>query len=399
MRVAVFFCLSMSAARAEPPDRVSPAAAVAASNKFGFDLYARVKAGPDNVICSPVSASIALTMAWAGARGETEREMAGALSLDGAAPGETHAAFAALLGALNRRNGKEGVTLQVADRLWGQKDVHFHPAYLQLLADQYRAPLETVDFFHATEKARIAINRWAAAKTHDRIREVLHPGDLDSQTRLVLTNAVYLKAAWEVDFSKEATVDGPFTSPKGKVVAKMMQRQASFKYARARGVRILELGYRGDLAMVIVLPDATDGLEAVEDRLAASYQGWLKALRYKRIDLELPRWTVRSRLTLAGAVAAMGMATAFTVAADFSGMADVRPLFIHKILQEAFIDVDEAGTEAAAVTAVVMGTVSLTIPRDQPIPFHADHPFLYLIRDKKTGAVLFIGRLVDPRAP
>jgi serine protease inhibitor len=377
---------------------VSPAAAVAASNKFGFDLYARIKAGPDNAICSPVSAAVALTMAWAGARGETEREMARALSLDATEPNETHAAFAALLDALNRRNGKEGVTLQVADRLWGQKHVDFHPAYLQILGDRYRAPLEAVDFLHATEKARLAINRWAAAKTHDRIREVLHPGDLDSQTRLVLTNAVYLKAAWQVEFAKEATVDGPFTSPTGKVVAKMMETQAGFRYGRAQGVRILELGYRGDLSMVIVLPDAVDGLEAVENRLAASYQGWLKVLRFKRIDLELPRWTVRSRLTLADALAAMGMPTAFTMAADFSGMADVRPLFIHKILQEAFIDVDEAGTEAAAVTAVVEGTASLMIPTDQPIPFHADHPFLYLIRDKKTGAVLFIGRVVDPRA-
>ena len=395
--VALCVCLSLSAARAAPPDRPSPAAAVTASNQFGFDLYARLAVGQKNMICSPVSASIALTMAWAGARGETEREMARALSLGPTAAEETHAAFGALLDVLNRRNGREGVALEVADRLWGQQDVEFAPEYLRLLADRYHAPLEKVDFIRAAEQARVAINRWGAAKTHGRIREVLHPGDLHMDTRLVLTNAVYLKAAWQAEFAKNATVDGPFAAPTGKVVAKMMHQQASFNYGRAPGVRILELGYRGDLSMLIVLPDAKGGLAAVESRLAASYEGWLKALRFKRIDLELPRWTIRSRLELAGALAAMGMSNAFTAAADFSGMSSARRLFIDKVLQEAFVKVDEEGTEAAAVTVVMMRAVSAMIYREEPIPFHVDHPFLYLIRDKKTGAVLFIGRVVDPR--
>jgi serpin B len=391
--------LSPCAARAAPPARPSPAVAVTASNAFGFELYARLTAGQKNVICSPVSASIALTMAWAGARGDTEREMARALSLEATEREATHAAFGALLDVLNKRNGREDVTLQVADRLWGQKDVDFEPQYLELLAGRYRAPLEKVDFVNATEKARVAINRWAAAKTHNRIREVLHPGDVHVETRLVLTNAVYLKAGWQAEFAKGATVDGPFTAPTGKVVAKMMHLQASFNYARAPGARILELGYKGDLSMVIVLPDAKDGLAAVEGRLAASYAGWLKALRFKRIDLELPRWTIRSRLDLGGVLGAMGMASAFTTAADFSGMSSQRRLFIDKVLQEAFVNVDEDGTEAAAVTAVLMRAVSAMVYRDEPIPFHVDHPFLYLIRDKNTGAVLFIGRVVDPRGP
>jgi len=397
VRAAVCLCLSVQTARAASPDRQSTAAAVAASNKFGFELYARVKDGGENVICSPVSASIALTMAWAGARGATGREMTRALALPPTEPAQTHAAFASLLAALNARGEKGDVTLQVADRLWAQEGLSFQPAYLRLLSDRYRAPLESVDFARATEQARVTINRWAAVQTHDRIREVLRPGDLSTLTRLVLTNAVYLKATWAVEFAKGHTVDGPFTSPKGEVVAKMMHKTASFRYARAQDLQILELDYRGGLSMVVVLPDAADGLAAAERRLAGSYQAWLKALDFKLIDLKLPRWTVTSRLALSKALSEMGMSTAFSQTADFSGIAKLRPLFIQAVLQQAFVKVDEVGTEAAAVTVVAEGTASKSGSRERPIAFHADHPFLYLIRDQSTGVVLFIGRVVDPR--
>jgi serpin B len=370
---------------------------VAASNKFGFELYARVKAGQGNAIYSPVSASIALTMAWAGARGETQRQMRRVLALGSIDPGQAHPAYAALLEALNGRDGQAGVALRVADRLWGQKDLTFRPEYLRLLSERYRAPLEIVDFVGATEEARLAINRWGAIETRNRIPEVLRQGDVDQGTRLVLTNAVYLKAPWAAEFHKGHTADAPFMTPEGKVVAKMMSNEGSFRYARAGDLQILELDYRGGLSMVIVLPDAKDGLAAAEGRLADSYVAWLKALDYKYVDLKLPRWTIRSRLMLGDALGEMGMASAFSPAANFTGMSTSRPLFIQRVLQEAFISVDEAGTEAAAITAVVMGTVSDGHSSERPIPFHADHPFLYLIRDKITGAVLFIGRVVDPR--
>jgi len=200
-----------------------------------------------------------------------------------------------------------------------------------------------------------------------------------------------------VEFAKERTADGPFATPDGKVVAKMMHSQGTVRYARAPDVQILELDYRGGLSMVVVLPDATDGLEAVEGRLAGSYAAWLRALDIKLIDLALPRWTVISHVPLASDLSAMGMPIAFSTAANFSGTATIRPLFLNSVLQQAFISVDEAGTEAAAVTAVAEGTIGLGNSSARPIAFHADHPFLYLIRDKATGAVLFIGRVVDPR--
>ena len=376
----------------------SPAAAVSASNAFGFALYARLRAGHANVICSPLGAATALTMAWAGARGVTQREMAGVLALRSPHPGAIHRSFAALLRTLDERSGDD-VTLHVTDRLWGQRGLDFRPDYLRLLDQVYGAPLESVDFANATEQARAAINRWAARETHDRVPAILQPGDLASDTRLVLTNAVYLKAAWTVRFSKGRTADGAFTTPAGgKVTVPLMHEdQIVHRYARVRGAQLLELTYQGGLSMVIVLPDQPNGLDAIERRLAASYQAWLNALGDQLVDLALPRWTVRSRLPLTDILAAMGMASAFSVAADFSGTATARPLFIQKVLQEAFVNVDEEGTEAAAVTAIAEGTIGEGRSLVRPIPFHADHPFLYLIRDQKTGAVLFIGRVVDPR--
>lgn len=392
-------CFSRSPGWAAPADKGPRVAApaVAASNKFGFELYARIKAGRGNVVYSPISASIALTMAWAGARGETQRQMGRVLALGSMDPGQAHPAYAALLAALNGRDGRAGIDLRVADRLWGDKGLTFRPEYLRLLSERYRAPLEIVDFVGATEKARLAINRWGAIETHGRIPEVLHPGDVDQSTRLVLANAVYLKAPWNVEFQKGYTADARFTTPEGKVAAKMMHAEGSFRYTRAGDLQILELDYRGGLSMVIVLPDAKDGLAAAEGRLAGSYADWLKALDYKYIDLKLPRWTLRSRIMLSDALCEMGMPTAFSSAANFTGMSESRPLFIQSVLQEAFISVDEAGTEAAAITIVAMRTVSDSHSSVRPIAFHADHPFLYLIRDKTTGAVLFIGRIVDPR--
>jgi len=381
---------------ARPPRRGHPAPAVAAANAFGFALYPRIRTGEGNAICSPASASIVLTMAWAGARGATQRQMSRVLSLGSTNAQTVHGSFAALLGALNDPS-RDGVTLHVADRLWGQKDLDFRADYLRLLDQRYGAALESVDFVHATEQARGAINRWAATETHDRIPEVLRPGDLTSSTRLVLTNAAYLKAAWVVPFPKERTSNDPFTTPAGNLPVPMMHAQLTSRYARVPDAQLVELDYRGDLSMVVVLPDRVDGLDLIEGRLASSYQAWTGALEHTLVDVALPRWTVRSRMALSQALAAMGMASAFSPAANFSGMAGSRPLFIDQILQEAFVTVDEEGTEAAVVTAGVVRTTALMKPLRPPIPFHVDHPFLYLIRDKKTGVILFIGRVVDPR--
>jgi serpin B len=375
----------------KPLDASTPKGATAASNAFGFDLYARVKHDESNLICSPFSAAVALNMTSAGARGTTRDQMLRVLAVDPQRAAETHASFGGLLGLLNARDKTGDLELHVADRLWGQSGLVFKPNFLALLRDSYGAPLETVDFANGTEAARATINRWVAAQTRDRIPELLRGGDLQSTTRLVLTNTVYFKGKWAQPFAARATLPRRFNGVSGATDVPMMAQKGSFYYARDGELQVLELPYGGGLSMVIVLPDGAGDLAAVERKVADHYAGWLAALDPTEVDLWLPRWTFRSRLDLGAPLVAAGMRLAFGPGADFSGISDA-PLFIDKVVQEAFIAVNETGTEAAAATAVMAGLKSST-PRPKPTIFHADHPFLYLIRDRRTGAVLFLGRV------
>ena len=375
-------------------DASTPEGATAASNAFGFDLYARLKQDGDNLICSPLSAAVALNMASAGARGATRAEMLSVLHVDPQRAAETHASFGGLLAAINGRDGTGGVMLHVADRLWGQSGVSFHRDFLALLRDSYRAPLETVDFEHAPGKAATAINHWVAAQTHDRIPQIVSVGDLPPTTRLVLTNAVYFKGKWDRPFAEGDTRPRLFAGVSGGAYVPTMAQEGSFDYARDGDVQVLELTYGGDLSMVVVLPDDPADLPAVERKLARNYADWLAALRPTLVDLWLPRWTSLSQLDLGAKLEAAGMRLAFSQSADLSGIGD-GPLSIDRALQEAFIEVNETGTEAAAATFVGVSAVSFHEPVEKPKIFHADHPFLYLIRDRKTGAVLFLGRVVS----
>jgi serpin B len=374
-------------------DASTPEGATAASNAFGFDIYARIKQDGDNLICSPFSAAVALNMASAGARGQTRDEMLSVLHVDPQRAAETHASFGGLLGALNARDGTDGVALHVADRLWGQAGTGFKPDFLALLRDSYGAPLETVDFAHATAAARATINHWVATQTHDRIPEILGDGDLGTTTRLVLTNAVYFKGKWETPFRPEETKPRRFTGVAGAADVPMMAQQATFAYARAGDVQLVELPYAGDLSMVVLLPDGAGDLPALERKVARSYADWLAALRPTEVNLWLPRWTFNSRVDLDGPLQAAGMRLVFRENADLSGTSNAAQLYIDKVLQEAFVEVNETGTEAAAATAVDEAELSAFEPTPPPKVFHADHPFLYLIRDQKTGVVLFLGRV------
>ena len=373
-------------------DASTPEGATAASNAFGFDLYAQLKQDGGNLICSPLSAAVALNMASAGARGATRAEMLSVLHVDPQRAPETHASFGSLLAAINGRDGTGGVILHVADRLWGQSGFSFNRDFLTLLRDSYRAPLETVDFEHASGDAATAINHWVAAQTHDRIPQIVSKDDLPPTTRLVLTNAVYFKGKWDRPFAQSHTRPRLFVGVSGSAYVPTMAQQGSFRYAREGSVQVLELTYGGDLSMVVALPDGPADLPAVERTLPRNYAGWLAALRPTLVDLWLPRWTSRSRLDLGAKLQAAGMRLAFSQAADLSGISNA-PLSIDKVLQEAFIEVNETGTEAAAATSVAVRLHSRHGPAEEPKIFHADHPFLYLIRDRKTGAVLFLGRV------
>jgi serpin B len=370
--------------------------AVKISNTFGFDLYERLERGRGNVMMSPASAAIVVAMVAAGARGQTRDEMLHVLHIERERWSSAPSSFSALLGALNDGKGREGLELHVTGRLWSQQGFPFNEAVLQRLREDYGAPLGALDFQGAPREARLVINRWAARETHGRVAEVLGPRDLDELTRLVVTNAVYFKGRWLHRFSPQRTSRMAFAAAQGPRRVPTMQQVAAFRYADVENAALLELPYRGGVSMMVVLPHERSGLEAVESELAAKYEAWRVALSPRRVDVRLPRWKLATNLSLGESLSALGMPTAFKPTADFSDLVTqpVAPLALKRVLQQTFISVDETGTEAAAVTVAEIGLMGKI--QVAPVPFHADHPFLYVLVEQQTGAVLFIGRVTDP---
>jgi serpin B len=382
-----------------PPATPLVAAIARAGNAFAFDLYARLRGTEKgNLFCSPQSIATALAMTSLGARGETAAEMAHTLHLS-MPQAELPAAYAAFLVTL-RATKDQPWELSVANRLWGQRGADFLAPFLESVRTGFDAALGRVDFAAHPDTARQEINRWAEGETRDKIRNLLAPGTVTPLTRLVLTNAIYFRADWEEQFEPKATSDQPFTVSGGASrTAPLMFRKVKAGYGELTDARakLLELPYRGDaLSMVVLLPDAVDGLGALEAQLTAErLDGWIAAARRRDVLVHLPRFSVESRFGLADTLAAMGMPSAFDGRrADFSGMNGARDLSVSAVVHAARVEVDERGTEAAAATGVVVGLTS-ALPQEPPV-FRADHPFVFAIRDRRSGAILFLGRLVDP---
>ena len=372
------------------------AEAVKWDTAFALDLYGALRGAEGNLFFSPMSIHAALGMTYAGARGETAAEMAGVLHL----PREqkrAHAALGTLLKRLNEIGTAKGCQLSIANALWGHSGYAFLDDFLKVVRDNYGAGLRQVDFVGATEAARRTINGWVEKKTRDKIKELLKRGDVDAATRLVLTNAIYFKGDWADQFEKKYTKDAPFTvSGNRKITVPMMHKTADFRYMSAEQFQALEMSYEGDaLSMVIFLPRKPDGLERFEKSLTPENLGrWVKSLRKREVAVYLPRFKMTARFEMSRTLSGMGMPLAFGGRADFSGMDGTKGLFISKVIHKAFVDVNEEGTEAAAATAVVMALKG--VPEPPPV-FRADHPFIFLIRDKTTGSILFLGRLVNPK--
>lgn len=385
-----------------PPQEAQPVevtddvrAAARSGNAFAFDLYGRLKGEEGNLFFSPASISTALAMTSAGARGETEKQMASVLHFD-LPPRQLHAAYGTLGDVLNASN--KNYKLSTANRLWSAKNYPFRREYLALTRDSYGAELAQLDFAR-TEEARRTINGWVEQKTHDRIKDLIPAGVLDRDTRLVLTNAIYFKGNWADEFQKEATKDEPFRlAAGGKIRAALMRQTDEFRYGEAEGLQLLELFYAGgDLSMLVLLPREV-GLEPLERKLTAeNVERWSSELGSREVELYLPRFKTTSEFRLGETLEAMGMSLAFTDAADFSGMSSSEALKISEVLHKAFVEVNEQGTEAAAATGVVLAPTSAA-PREPepPAVFRADRPFVFLIRDQRTGAILFLGRVADP---
>jgi serpin B len=390
--------------RITSPD-VSPgdeALLVEGNSAFAFDLYQALKEEEGNLFYSPYSISLALAMTYAGARGETAEQMAETLQfmLD---QDSLHPAFnwldAELAGRGEGAQGKdgEGFRLNIVNAIWGQKDYSFLPSFLDVLAENYGAGLRILDFINETEKSRVTINDWVSDQTEGRIKDLIPQGAIDALTRLVLTNAIYFNAAWAYPFDEKATVNGPFyLLDGGQVSVPMMKQTESFGYTDGEGYQAVELPYDGDeLSMVILLPE--DGqFQAFEDQLQSQEVGDItSSLQPAQVTLTMPKFEFDSEFSLKDTLTEMGMPVAFSGEADFSGMTGNLGLAISDVLHKAFVSVDEAGTEAAAATAVIVGE---TAAPGQQVEVTIDRPFIFLIRDIETGAILFVGRVINPGA-
>ncbi|MEO5730813.1 MAG: serpin family protein [Byssovorax sp.] len=373
------------------------------NNALAFDLYGKTRTQAGNLALSPISISTALTMTWGGARGETAAQMKKVLHAEGEADKAMDVS-----GKLVASFGNEGskVTLRVANRLFGEKTYAFEQAYLDRTKAAFGAPLEGLDFKRAADASRTHINDWVAKQTQDRIKDLIPKGALDADTRLVLTNAIYFLGDWMEPFKKEATRPAPFqvTATAAKDVPTMSQT-ASFRFAATDGVKLLEMPYQGgEVAMLFVLPDAPAGLEAVEKRLSPeALDRWIGAMAFDRVNVALPKFEINpaASLSLGATLQALGMPLAFDRGkADFTGIANppspADRLFISQVFHKAFVKLDEKGTEAAAATAVVMARAGSAAPSKPPAEFKADHPFLFVLRHVKSGAILFMGRVSDP---
>jgi serpin B len=369
------------------------------NSAFAFDLYKALSAKDGNLFYSPYSISLALAMTYAGARSETEQQMANTLHFI-LPQDRLHPAFNALDQELASRGqgakgtDEKGFRLNVANAIWGQQDYRFLGDFLDVLAENYGAGLRLLDFINAPEKSRITINDWVSDQTEGKIKDLIPQDAIDELTRLVLTNAIYFNAAWLKPFDKSSTQDGVFhLLDVSEVTVPMMSQPAYFSYAKGEGYQAIELPYDGnELSMVILLPDAGQ-FEKFEGRLNADYaNAIIGGLASKEVALTMPKFKFESKFSLSEILAAMGMPIAFSGAADFSGMTGTRELTISEILHNAFVSVDEAGTEAAAATAVIV----VGAGPEEPVQVTVDRSFIFLIRDIKTGTIVFIGRVVNP---
>jgi serpin B len=363
------------------------------NEQLALGIYENLSPQKGNLLFSPFSISTALAMAYAGARTETKAQMARVLHFD-RSQDHLHAGLSMLSDHLQGDEGSGEPRLSLANALWGQREHEFLDEFLERINEHYDSGVRTLDFGRDTEQARRTINAWVADRTEQGISDLLREGDLDPDVALVLTNAVHFKASWAGRFDPNRTQLAPFNiNAHEQVQVPMMQRVGRFGLAELDELDLLELPYAGErLSLVILRPKTADGLAALEASLdASSLESWLGQLRKGAVRVKLPRLELDSRCDLASTLRAMGMSDAFNPSrADFSGMTGKRGLFISLLMHQASMAVDEQGTEAAAGTAVVLKK------GPHPPTFAADHPFMFLVREIQSGAILFMGRVVDP---
>ncbi len=391
----------LAAQEGAPPEAARKSVdAAAAGNRFALDLYRELAGEGGNLALSPIALRSALAMTCAGARGRTEEQMERVLHLAGDGEASIRA-----VGELSRDlvagSGEDGWRLRIASALWGQTGMDVRSPFQGFLEEGFGAGLERVDFAADPEAARRLVNAWIEERTEDRVRDLLQAGDVLPVTRLILATAIAFEGRWPVAFSAEHTSNRPFFAAvhteEGvrlrQIEVPTMTRLGTWPMWSGDGLDVLELPYQGDaLSMVILLPRERDGLGALEASLTPGFlEERLAKLREQEVGLFLPRLDLSCRLPLKPTLKALGMTDAFGGEADFSGMTGARDLHVDDVIQKTVVKVDEEGTEAAGAAAVLM--------KKRGRFLRADHPFLFLIRDRRSGAILFLGRVENPSRP
>lgn len=378
---------------------------VDANKRFALDLYSRLADDPahhnDNLFFSPFSISSALAITSEGARGTTAEEIRSVFHFP-ANQSAMRSGFADIIAGINSPSNT--YTLRTANALWAEQKFSFLPEYISDAERYYGGKTTNLDFINVPDDSRVTINRWVEDQTEDRIKDLLHPGSINPATRLVITNAIYFKGTWVRQFDEKRTTDADFRTGSGTTVpVPMMQRtdeNARYGYAETPAFQALSMPYESgdgkELSMFVILPKSND-LSTVEQSFNADSLATLQqSLNTRRVMVYFPKFTMETKYSLPGLLSAMGMPTAFSSAADFSGMDGRRDLYIDDVIHQAFVDVNEEGTEAAAATGVTMQLTSLRV-EEPPVPvFRADHPFIFLIQDNETGNILFMGRVTNP---
>lgn len=411
MRLAALFAMITTTILSTPisPARGAPrgddrAKAVAATSQFTIDLYKAIRDRDGNIFCSPLNVAAALEMAALGARGETADQIQETLKLDplGQRAPEALGALLASLQAGYKQSVPAGVgrsdSLWTANAVWIDTREKPLPDFATALRRSFQADPRAVDFAQSPQAARETINRWVEEQTRDRIKDLLSPDHVKRDTAIILTSAIYFRGDWRHAFEKSATRDDQFHPSRGEAVpVKMMNQTATLPYFENDSFQAVALPYKdGSLSMLVLLPKSAEGLNDLEASLSVeTLDAATSGLRPKRVELSLPRFSSTVEFDFRDALSEMGMPLAFQAGkADFSGITGSPDFSISGVIHKAFIEVDEKGTEAAAATAAV-AVRSAAVLTDEII-FRADRPFLHLIRDNQTGAILFIGRVSRP---
>ena len=368
---------------------------IEANNRFAINLYSQYKSEEGNIFFSPFSISTAMAMVYEGAEGKTAKEIKSVFGFP-KYDNSRRNQYSNLLSEINKKD-KE-YALKTANALWAEQDFNFLDKYLTTVEKYYGGKTTNLDFKNEPDTSRLIINNWVEDKTNNKIKDLFPEGSIHPLTRLVLTNAIYFKAEWLKQFDADKTRDMNFrVNPDKSIKVPMMQRtdrKSIFNYTQNEDLQILEMPYAGeDLSMLILLP-LDDDIEALENSFTIEkLTEWKKSLRKRRVNIYIPKFKFETKYFMSETLSNLGMPTAFTNSADFSGMTGKKDLKIDKVIHQAFIEVNEEGTEAAAATGISMMITSM--PPPTPI-FKADHPFIFIIQQNETGNILFMGRVNNP---